>query len=186
MNHAAAALQTVSGKPAQAAMPQVMLNWAAITEHRAFLISFARRKLLDPSLAEDLVHDVFEAVMTGRARFEGRSALRSWLVGVLKHKIVDLVRERSQHHSLDAMQDDEDGAALELESPEAGPEQRAEARQQLQLTMARIRALPDTLRRAVEMRLLHDRGTAEVCEVLQISEENLFVRLHRARKQLAN
>jgi RNA polymerase sigma-70 factor (ECF subfamily) len=162
-----------------------LLNWAAITEHRGFLVRFAQRKLLDPSLAEDLVHDVFEAVMTGRARFEGRSALRSWLVAVLKNKIVDLVRERAPHHSLEALEDDEDGQALGLESPEPGPEQQVAARQLLALTMSRIGELPATLRRAVELRLLHERPTAEVCDALEISEENLFVRLHRARKLLA-
>ena len=162
------------------------LAWGQLTEHRAFLVKFAQRKLLDPSLAEDLVHDVFEAVMTGRARFEGRSALRSWLVAVLKHKIVDLVRERCQSYSLDALDDgDDEGAGLALESPEPGPEQKVQARQALRQTLARIAALPDTLRRAVELRLLHDRATAEVCDALQISEENLFVRLHRARRQLA-
>jgi RNA polymerase sigma-70 factor, ECF subfamily len=163
------------------------LTWQAITEHRGFLVRFAERRLLDPSLAEDLVHDVFEAVMTGRARFEGRSALRSWLVAVLKHKIVDLVRERAPHQSLEALEEgDEEGAGpgLNLESPEPGPEQQADARQRFQQALARIAALPVTLRRAVELRLLHDRSTAEVCDALQISEENLFVRLHRARKQL--
>lgn len=162
-----------------------MLSWAAITEHRAYLIKFAQRKLLDPCLAEDLVHDVFEAVMTGRARFEGRSTLRSWLVAVLKHKIVDLVRERAPHHSLEAMQDDDEGPGLALESLEPGPEQQALGRQMLRQTLERIAALPATLRRAVELRLVHDRSTEEVCDALQISEDNLFVRLHRARKMLA-
>jgi RNA polymerase sigma-70 factor, ECF subfamily len=165
-----------------AALP---LAWGQLTEHRDFLVKFAERKLLDPSLAEDLVHDVFEAVMTGRARFEGRSALRSWLVAVLKHKIVDLVRERSQCYSLEALDDgDDEGPGLALESPEPGPERQTEARQLLRQTLARIAALPDTLRRAVELRLLHDRPTGEVCDALSISEENLFVRLHRARRQL--
>jgi RNA polymerase sigma-70 factor, ECF subfamily len=128
--------------------------------------------------------DVFEAVMTGRARFEGRSALRSWLVAVLKHKIVDLVRERSGHHSLDALIGDDDEPAWVPECPAAGPEQHAEQRQRLRQTLSRIAVLPEGLRRAVELRLLHERSTEEVCRTLQISEDNLFVRLHRARKQL--
>jgi RNA polymerase sigma-70 factor, ECF subfamily len=159
-------------------------GWADVTAHRSYLVLYARRRLLDPSLAEDLVHDVFEAVMTGRARFEGRSALRSWLVGVLKHKIVDLVRERSGHQSLDALVGDDDEPALEIECPSAGPAHQAEQRQRLRQVLARIQSLPDGLRRVVELRLLHDRSTEEVCQALQITEDNLFVRLHRARKQL--
>jgi RNA polymerase sigma-70 factor, ECF subfamily len=159
-------------------------GWSEVTAHRSYLVLYARRRLLDPALAEDLVHDVFEAVMTGRARFEGRSALRTWLVGVLKHKIVDLVRERSAHQSLDAPGGEDDEQALELECPAAGPAHHAEQRQRLRLVLARIESLPEGLRRAVELRLLHDRSTEEVCQALQISEDNLFVRLHRARRQL--
>jgi RNA polymerase sigma-70 factor (ECF subfamily) len=152
--------------------------------HRSALVAFARRRLLDPALAEDLVHDVFEAVASGRAVFAGRAALRSWLVGILKHKIVDLVRERSGHDSLDA--GDDEGESFALECPQPRPDEVAEQRQLLTQTLARIAALPDTLRRAVELRLLHDQSTEEVCRTLQISEQNLFVRLHRARRVLAS
>jgi len=165
-------------------------GWADLTPHLAYLIAFARRRLLDPSLAEDLVHDVFEAVVTRRARFGGRAALRSWLVAILKHKIVDLVRERSGHDSLDSGWADGDGdsadAAWEPECPQPRPEQVAEQRQRLRQTLGRIATLPKTLRRAVELRLLHDQSTEAVCSALQISEQNLFVRLHRARHALAS
>lgn len=182
-----ATLQTAPSG-ASASVPAIAApGWPALLEHRSFLVRFAERRLLDPSLAEDLVHDVFEAVVTGRARFEGRSALRSWLVAVLKHKLVDLIRERAPQLSLESMAegDDEGQEGFDLECPQPGPEQRVCARQRLGQTLARMAALPDTLRRAVELRLLHDRPTAEVCDALQISEENLFVRLHRARRQLA-
>jgi RNA polymerase sigma-70 factor, ECF subfamily len=164
------------------------LGWADLTAHRDFLVRFAQRRLQDPALAEDLVHDVFEAVVTGRASFAGRSALRSWLAAILKHKIVDLVRERSGHCSLDAVDDDgdDDHPLLNLECPQPGPHEQAEQRQRLRHTLQRISALPAGLRRAVELRLLHDRPTDEVCSALDISEDNLFVRLHRARRQLAS
>ena len=66
--------------------------WAEMVEHRSYLVRFAQRKLRDPLMAEDVVHDVFEAVLSGRAVFAGRAALRSWLTAVLKNKIVDMVR----------------------------------------------------------------------------------------------
>lgn len=172
---------------APSAAPACAPGWPELLPHRSFLIRFAQRRLLDPALAEDLVHDVFEAVVTGRARFEGRSALRSWLVAVLRNKLVDLIRERAPHLSMESLADEggDDDGGLELASPAAGPEQQVCARQRLRQTLNRVAALPETLRRAVELRLLHDRPTAEVCDALQISEENLFVRLHRARRQLA-
>ncbi len=163
------------------------VGWHDLAPHRAYLVAYARRRLQDPALAEDLVHDVFEAVVTGRAAFGGRSALRSWLVGVLKHKIIDLVRQRAGHDSLDADGDDDaEGAHAALACPQPGPAEVAEQRQQLAHTMARIAALPDSLRSVLELRVLHERSTAEVCSVLAISEQNLFVRLHRARKALAS
>ncbi len=175
--------------PALLAHTPVAVGWSDLLPHRAHLVQFARRKLMDPSLAEDLVHDVFEAVVSGRAAFAGRSALRSWLVGILKHKIVDLVRQRSGHDSLDsagAADGDGDDAGIELESPLPGPQDVAEHRQRLRQTLARIQALPASLRRVVEMRLLHERSSSDICQALQISEQNLFVRLHRARRALAS
>ncbi len=175
--------------PAAGFAATMAVGWHDLAPHRAHLVAYARRRLMDPALAEDLVHDVFEAVVTGRAAFGGRSALRSWLVGVLKHKIVDLVRQRSGHDSLDAWGDDSDdgdSAHAALECPQPGPAEVAEQRQRLAQTMVRIAALPATLRQVVELRLLHDQPTDAVCSALQISEQNLFVRLHRARRALAS
>ena len=142
-----------------------------------------QRRLHDPSLAEDAVHDVFEAVLCGRATFEGRSALRSWLTAILKHKIVDLVRERAGLSSLDV--EDDEGEARAVACPQPGPEQRVAARERLVQTLARIDALPAGLRDAMRLRVLQDQPTGAVCAALSISEDNLFVRLHRARRQLS-
>ena len=149
---------------------------------RVFNLYF-RSRLHDPLLAEDVVHDVFEAVLSGRAAFAGRCALRSWLTAILKHKIVDLVRQRAGTDSLDI--DDEDGPALSLACPQAGPDEVAEQRQRLARTLACIDALPPALRDVLRLRVLEDAPTGQVCAALAISEENLFVRLHRARKALA-
>ncbi|MDE2146996.1 MAG: sigma-70 family RNA polymerase sigma factor [Burkholderiales bacterium] len=185
-----ASLPDRSSPPALPGSPPPPVGWAELTAHRGYLVAFARRRLLDPALAEDLVHDVFEAVVTGRAAFAGRSALRSWLVAILKHKIVDLVRERSGHDSLDcggSGSDDEGGVpALQLECPQPRPDEVAEQRQRLRRTLQRIGELPRTLREAVQLRLLADGDTDEVCRRLAISEANLFVRLHRARRVLAS
>jgi RNA polymerase sigma-70 factor (ECF subfamily) len=158
------------------------LNWSELMSHRSYLLRFAQRKLQDPALAEDVVHDVFEAVLRGRAAFAGASALRTWLTGVLKHKIVDLVRQRRAMHSLD---DETDAAeTLALECPQPRPDELAEQRERLSQTLQRIDALPSGLRDVMRLRVLKDQPAEQVCRALQISEQNLFVRLHRARKQL--
>ncbi len=160
--------------------------WGDLFEHRDYLLRFARRKLHDPALAEDVVHDVFEAVLGGRASFAGRSALRSWLVGILKHKLVDLIRERARYGSLDDEGNDDNASGAGLESTDPGPEHLAEQRERLALVMAHIEQLPKSLRDVMAWRVLNDESTEVVCERLGISQENLFVRLHRARKQLLN
>jgi len=153
-----------------------------LVSHRAYLVRFAQRRLHDPMLAEDLVHDVFEAVLSGRALFAGRSALRSWLTGILKHKVVDLVRQRAGTVSLDDEGDENDGPAMPCPLPL--PDERAEQRERLTRTLARIEALPAGLRDVMHLRVLQDEPTDSVCHALSISEDNLFVRLHRARRQL--
>src|ERR687889_73218 len=90
------------------AMP---IAFAELVGHRDYLLRFALRKLRDPALAEDAVQDAIEAVLSGRARFGGRAALRSWLTAVLKNKIVDVLRATSAHESLDAHGEDDEHPA---------------------------------------------------------------------------
>jgi RNA polymerase sigma-70 factor (ECF subfamily) len=168
------------------AAPQ-SVSWTEMVSHRSYLVRFAQRKLRDPLMAEDAVHDVFEAVLSGRAVFAGRSALRSWLTAVLKNKIVDSVRRNASTDSLDeafGSDNDEGGVARDIECPQPQPDEIAEQHQLLMLALQRIEALPAGLRDVMRLRVLEDQSTEEVCRELGISEDNLFVRMHRARKQL--
>ncbi len=177
------------------AFPALAVSWADMISHRDYLVRFAQRKLLDPALAEDAVHDVFEAVMSGRASFEGRSALRSWLTAILKNKVVDIIRQRARYARYgsfasadghDGDQDAEDDGIYQLECPNARPEELAEQRELLSQTLQRITTLAPGLRDVMQFRVLQDESSDAVCERLHISEASLFVRLHRARKQLLN
>jgi len=156
-----------------------------VWSHRDYLVGYARRKLHDPALAEDVVHDVFEAVLEGRAVFGGRSALRSWLVGILKNKLVDLIRDRARYQAagFDG-EGDEEEEWNSLACPCARPDELTEQREQLAIVMERIAQLPEGLRDVMEWRVLNDEPTEVVCERLGITQESLFVRLHRARKRL--
>jgi len=182
-NFTAYAYATVCPSSADAAQASIALGWADLIEHRDYLVRFAKRKLQDASQAEDVVHDVFEAVVTGRASFSGRSALRSWLTAVLKNKIVDVIRHSVRFDSTDALaNDDEETPQIACHLPR--PDELAEQRQRLYQTMKNIGTLPTGLRDVMEFRVLQDESSEEVCQRLNISEASLFVRLHRARKQL--
>ena len=161
----------------------VDVAWRDLLPHREYLVRFARRKLQDPALAEDLVHDVFEAVVTGRAVFGGRSALRSWLIAVLKNKIVDLIRQRCGTDCLaDEYEEDEVGVALACSQPQ--PDQWAQQRQTVRQVLQGIADLPKSLRDVMQLRVLQDQSSEEVCHTLQITENNLFQRMFRARQTL--
>jgi RNA polymerase sigma-70 factor (ECF subfamily) len=159
---------------------------AAACSHREHLLRYARRHLRDAALAEDVVHDVLAAVIAGQATFGHRSSLRTWLTGILKHKIVDTLRSRTGERSLDAMLDDGEApqplpAALH---DRADPCLRAEHRQALRRALTRLQTLPAPLRRTFELHVVLGHSTAEVCGALDITEGNLWVRVHRVRKEL--
>ena len=157
----------------------------SLGSHREHLLRYARRRLRDAALAEDMVHDVLAAVIAGQARFGERSSLRTWLIGILKHKIVDAVRRRRGECSLDAMLDGDDASppppAL---SDHADPCLIAEQRQALRRVQSRLDTLPAALRRTFELHVVLGHSTAEVCGAMAISESNLWVRVHRVRKEL--
>ncbi len=173
---------TGAAQSALAANAAGAICWNDMVSHRSYLVRFAQRKLHDPMLAEDVVHDVFEAVISGRAAFAGRSALRSWLTAVLKNKIIDLIRDRARYQEMDASAEDDE--APQIECPAARPDELAEQRERLAIILNRIEQLPAGLRDVMQWRVLHDEPTEAVCERLSISQDSLFVRLHRARKQL--
>jgi RNA polymerase sigma-70 factor (ECF subfamily) len=171
-----------AGAPRPASPGTVAISLAELVSHRPYLLRFALRKLRDHALAEDAVHDVLEAVLSGRAVFGGRAQLRSWLTAVLKNKIVDVLRRTSHHDTLDDDSAESTGHAVAC--PQPRPDEIAEQRQELARVLAGIERLPPTLRDALRLRVVEDRSTESVCAELGISEENLFVRVHRARRQL--
>jgi RNA polymerase sigma-70 factor (ECF subfamily) len=158
----------------------------SLAQHRSYLLRFARRRVADAALAEDLVHDVFVAAVAGQSRFGQRSSLRTWLVGILKHKIADVLRGPRPAESLDAiLEDDADAPPTAALVHSTDPSMHFEHRQRLAWVQARLEALPAPLRHTFEMHVLWGHSAQEVCAVLDISPANLWVRVHRVRKELA-
>ena len=119
-------------------------------------------------------------------RFGGRAALRSWLTAVLKHKIVDAVRRAPLHESLDDERRRRRPPATTSPARSRGPDEVAEQRQLLARALAGIDALPaGAARRDAAARARGALRPSRSARELGISEENLFVRVHRARKQPA-
>src|SRR6188472_4157167 len=72
---------------------------AFVTEldsHRRYLLRVARVQLRDPDLAEDVVQDTMLAALKARDGYTGASTVKTWITGILKHKIVDAIRARQR------------------------------------------------------------------------------------------
>src|SRR3954470_17807255 len=89
-----------------------------LAAHRGYLMRVARLQLRDEALAEDVVQETLLAALSGSG-FSGKSTLRTWLTGILKHKIVDAIRKKqreptvaSSFGDVDAEMDIEDFDAL--------------------------------------------------------------------------
>lgn len=168
---------------------------ADLAAHRGAMLRFARRRIRDEDLAEDAVQDALLAALSNRASFQGQSALRTWLIGILNHKIQDVFRRESRYVRSGADVADADllggddptpearAATMALESPD--PVHEVGQRRMREELAREIDALPPTLREVFVLQVIEGLSTAEVCDRLGISEANCWVRLHRARKRLA-
>lgn len=166
-----------------------------LSAHRSAMLRFARRKIRDEELAEDAVQDALVAALSSRESFQGRSALRTWLIGILNHKIQDVFRRESRYVRQPAADPSADegfrGEALPetlaaMASAEQSDPAREVGRRRMQAELAReVEALPESLRQVFMLQVVEGLPTAEVCRRLGISEANCWVRLHRARKRLA-
>ncbi len=168
---------------------------ADLAAHRGAMLRFARRRIRDENLAEDAVQDALLAALSNLGSFQGQSALRTWLIGILNHKIQDAFRRESRYlPAADNARDDEtpDDGLDRLAYGQTGqlgdvddPAQRVAGARLLDALLGEIEALPGTLREVFVLQVLEGRDTAEVCRRLGITEANCWVRLHRARRRLA-
>ena len=80
---------------------------AELDRHRRYLVRVAQLQLRDADLAEDVVQETLLAALGAREGFSGRSSVKTWLTGILKHKIVDAIRQRQRQPVVLATFDDE-------------------------------------------------------------------------------
>ena len=161
---------------------------AQIEGERAYLLRYASLQLRDRHAAEDAVQETLVAALAGEAGFAGRSNLRTWLTGILKHKIVDAIR-RARRDSL-AEGDDFDALFDEsghwAEPPAAWPDPDASLQQKEFFGVLEqcLERLPARTAQAFMMREHLGFETADICKELGISATHCWVLLHRARMAL--
>lgn len=167
-----------------------------VAQLRDYLLGFARLQLRNDAWAEDAVSETVLAALAKPQAFAQRSQLKTWLVGILKHKIVDALRHHAREVCIGSGSSDEDADPLELmafavdghyqEMPAdwGNPEQDLRQRQFLQVLETCNARLPPVQARLFLMREWLELSSEEICKELQLTPTNLYVQLHRARLRL--
>ena len=168
------------------------------------LIRMAMGYVADREVAEEVVQDTWMAVIKSLDRFEGRSSLRTWVCGILIHKAKDRGVREKRHTTFSAFEsyDDDneevvDPSRFQQTGEWAGhwafppqpwddqtPEKLLASQQAVNAMQQAIEALPETLKEVLILRDVEGVDAKEVCEMLKITETNLYVRLHRARERV--
>lgn len=149
----------------------------ALAQLRPKLMAYALRRARSRDHAEDAVQETLVAALEGLPRFNGRSALGTWLFGILKHKIADGVRRGPREEPMEGEMDD-----CPHEGP--GPEQSCASRSTVAVIARSLERLPPKSARAFILREVLGMGTEEVCAALAVSPTHCWVLVHRARRRL--
>ena len=169
-----------------------------VASHRPYLMRFARLQLRNDAWAEDAVSETLLAALSKPQAFAGQSQLKTWLVGILKHKVVDLLRSNLREVNfsdmggsdddnadpLDAIGFKADGHFSEQPAQWGNPDQSLSQKQFFTVLDACLELLPAVQGRLFLMREWLELDADEVCKTLNITSTNLYVQLHRARLRL--
>lgn len=178
-----------SSEPASSVDPN---QW--VEAHLDALMGYALIRVRDRDAAEDLVQETLMAAWKGLEGFEGRSSERTWLIGILKRRIIDYYRVRWREQPASELGSDAEGDRL-IESmfdrngmwTEDRPRAWSDPRQHLESgdfalqLKACLDGLPPRLAEVFTLRELEDLDAKRVCQELGLSSTNLWQLMHRAR-----
>jgi RNA polymerase sigma-70 factor (ECF subfamily) len=160
---------------------------------RPQLLRFARTQLRNEAWAEDAVSESLLAALERPQSFDGQSQLKTWLVGILKHKVVDQLRRHTREATVLMDDDGEDFDDLLFQADGhwrnapcdwGDPDAACSRREFFEVLQACCDALPPVQARVFMMREWLELESEEICREMAISTSNLWVLLHRARLRL--
>ncbi|NOR85974.1 MAG: sigma-70 family RNA polymerase sigma factor [Bacteroidales bacterium] len=166
-----------------------------VQNHSDYLYNYALYKVSDNETAQDLVQETFIAGLKGAKSFQGNSAERTWLVSILKRKIIDHYRRESVRKntgSLDATSPfNTEGTFKNHWSDEGAPgkwnfdrSNNLETEEFQQILELCLSLLPHKWREAFHLKMMEDCTGEEICKELDITSSNLWVMIHRAKLKL--
>lgn len=191
----------IAASPTSASSVVAFASASDPAQHRDYLYRFAMRRVGDPALADDLVQETFLAALQSRksaeaeaanaTTYSGRSTYRVWLAGILKHKLADALRDRCRYVAITAedpeREHDEMNAAMVASGAgdlSYNPQHACERSELLAQINAALVTLPIGVAEVFMAREVEGETTASIAARSGLSEANIWVRVHRARKAL--
>jgi RNA polymerase sigma-70 factor (ECF subfamily) len=180
----------------QPAAPPTACNperWVEL--HADALFRFALLRVRNQTTAEELVQETFVAALSASAAFRAQGSERTWLVGILKHKIIDQFRKSQREQPTDTALAESDPVVekaftkmgrwkIHPRKCDIDPAALMENAEFWEAFTGCVGALPEKMAQAFSMRMLNDEEPDTVCQVLAITPTNLWMLLHRARARL--
>lgn len=165
-----------------------------VDKYGDYLYRYALMRVRDPQVAEDTVQETFLAALKNLHQFDGRVDVKYWLRGILRNKTVDYIRKSVRRQELQNEQVQEivgqilfktSGIPNKRPKPWAFDPDEAFAQEEFWEAFKRcLEGLTDQMRAAFYMKMIDEVETEEICKELNISDNYLWVMLHRARAQL--
>ena len=152
---------------------------ALYARHATRIFRYAGRMLRDESKGEDIVSVVFIDVWRHAGRFEGRSAVSTWLLSIARNKAISVLR-RSRDQELD------EEAAEEIVDEDDNPEVQEQKRSKSDRLRACIQRLSPEHREVIDLVYYHDKSVEEVATIVGIPEGTVKTRMFHARKRLSD
>ena len=145
--------------------------------HHVRVYRFVLRFVRNESTAEDLISEVFLDVWRQANRFEGRSAVSTWLLAIARFKALSALRRHPEQEL-----DEEKAAAIE--DPADNPEIVAQKKDKSKLLRKCLTALSADHREIIDLVYYHEKSVEEVAEIVGIPENTVKTRMFYARKKL--
>lgn len=153
-----------------------------VEQERERLRRFVLKIVGDRDEAENIVQETFAEAVRQIDRFRGEAKVSTWLFSIARHQAYGFLRKRRRQPLMEEQTLEflgSDGTARENDTQDA-----VESDERRRIVHEALDELPDHYRRVVELRDLKEQSTAETADELGLTEVNVRVRLHRARKAL--
>jgi len=173
------------------ALPKIDINsW--VDNYGDMLYSYALGRVEQPMVAQDLVQDTFVAALQAQHSFAGNSTEKTWLVGILKHKILDYYRKKyrgieDQLEFNDAIEPKFDASGHYIEPSRdwgKNPEKAISNTEFVEVLGNCLEKLPENQKVVFKLREMEDLDCDEICNIVGVTPTNLGVLLFRARQRL--